>query len=289
MKLENKTIIVTGATNGLGEAAALAFAHEGAEVIVISRSETRCKATVDRIKQETGNDSIRYYAADLSVQSQVRAVSAKVREDYQQIDVLLNNAGAWFHERQENADGIEMTWTLNHLNYFLLTHELLDLVKAAAKEKGEARIISMSSSAHIRGKIQWDDLEFKSDYGIGFGAYSQSKLANVLFTFGLARRLKDTAVVSNAVHPGVVMTGFTKNKGFISLFNPIFKLLVRNKPKDGAMPGIYLSSSPEGKSINAKYYGPPHVEESVNPIAHDEDAQDRLWQLSEEMCGVTAS
>jgi NAD(P)-dependent dehydrogenase (short-subunit alcohol dehydrogenase family) len=290
--LTGKVMIVTGATNGIGEATALELARMGATVGIISRSEGKCQATVERIKTETGNSNVRYFVADLSVQSQVRAVAAQVREAYDRLDALVNNAGAWFSERKLSADGIEMTFALNHLNYFLLTHELLDLLKSTAAEQGEARVVSVSSMAHHSGEMHWDDIEFtdwergRTRYP-GWGVYEQSKLANVLFAYALNRKLEGTGVISNAVHPGVVVTGFTQNNGLLyQVVAPIRRLFNRNTALDGAMPSIYLASSPEAKGITGKYYGPPHKEEPSKDITHDIETQDRLWALSEQMTGL---
>jgi NAD(P)-dependent dehydrogenase (short-subunit alcohol dehydrogenase family) len=218
--IQRKTILITGATNGLGEAAALELAKSGAEIIIVSRSAEKCAATAQKISQATGNARVRYYAADLSLMAETRRVADQIKRDTPTLDVLFNNAGAWFDKRQETAEGLEMHFALNHMSYFLLTNLLLDRLQAAAAKNGHARVISMSSSAHHQGAIYWDDLQHRKDYpagsvGAGWGVYAESKLANVLFAFGLARRLTGTGVVSNAIHPGVVVTGFTQNNGWL--------------------------------------------------------------------------
>ena len=221
--MQGKTVVVTGATNGIGEAIAEGLAEKGANLVIVSRNEAKCAETAKRITEKTGNSSIVYYVADLSIQQEVRGLADKLNNNLTRLDVLINNAGAWFIERKFSADGTEMTWALNHLSYFLLTHELTDLLKRTAKAHGEARIINQASSSHHEGNIYWDDLEFKTNwkvdakgrYGAGWGAYSQSKLANVMHAFALARRLEGTGVAVNAVHPGVVVTGFTQNNGLI--------------------------------------------------------------------------
>jgi NAD(P)-dependent dehydrogenase (short-subunit alcohol dehydrogenase family) len=287
--MQGKTVIVTGATNGIGKAIAHDLAKQGARTVIIGRSAQKCSATSQEIRQQTGNDNIHYYVADLSKQADIRTLASTLNDDLDRLDVLINNAGAWFTTRQESADGIEMTWALNHLNYFLLTHELLDALKQTAQQHGEARIINQSSIAHLDGRIHWDDVQFertwqtegKGQYGAGWAVYSQSKLANVLHALTLARKLKDSGVTANAVHPGVVVTGFTQNNGLIyKLAAPFRRLRLRTTPHDGAAPAVYLASSVDAHGVTGKYYGPPHTEEEVNPLAHDIDVQERLWELS---------
>lgn len=294
--MQGKTVIVTGATNGIGEAIAEGLAKQGAEVIIISRSEAKCAATAERISKETGNPNIRYYAADLSLQSQTRALTDTLNQDLTRLDVLVNNAGAWFTDRQVTAEGYEMTWALNHLNYFLLTLGLLDLLKQTAAQHGDARIINQASSAHLEGKMHWDDLQFERTWnsagrgslGAGWGVYNQSKLANVLHAFTLAHRLEGTGITANAVHPGVVVTGFAANNGLMyKLAAPVRRLFNHNTPEYGASPAVYLATTPE--TITGAYYGPRQNRETPNPIAEDITAQDRLWDISLEHVGMVTA
>lgn len=296
--MKEKTVLVTGATNGIGKAIAEELAQRGARLIIVSRNEQLCAATVERMRVESGNPHISYYAADLSEQMQVRTLAARLNHDLERLDVLVNNAGAWFTERRLSREGIEMTWALNHLNYFLLTHELLDLMKRTAKVHGDARIINQSSSAHHEGTMHWDNLQFegtwasegRGSYGPGWGAYSQSKLANVLHTLALARRLEGSTVVANAVHPGVVVTGFSTNNGLMyQLAAPVRRLFKRATPQQGAAPAIYLASAPEAATINGAYYGPPQAREEVNPIALEWEAQERLWETSLAQVGLVTA
>lgn len=293
--MQGKTVLITGATNGIGEAIAEGLAKQGATTIIVSRNEAKCRATAERLRKKAGNPNVRSYAADLSVQGEVRRLTETLKRDLTRLDVLVNNAGAWFTERTRSADGVEMTWALNHLNYFLLTHELTDLLKRTAEEYGEARIINQASSSHLEGKMHWDDLEFgqtwdtdgKGGYGAGWGVYSQSKLANVMHAFAAARRLAGTGVVANAVHPGVVVTGFTQNNGLIyKVAAPFRRLRTRSTPQDGAAPAVYLASAPEAASITGMYYGPPHEREEVHPLVKDVGAQDRLWNISMQQVGL---
>ena len=289
VRMKGKTVVVTGATNGLGVAIAEGLAHQGTTLVIVSRNEAKCEETAKTITKKTGNANVTYYAADLSVQGEVRRLAQRLNSDLPRLDVLVNNAGAWFAERKLSADGIEMTWALNYLNYFLLTHELTDLLKHTADEFGEARVINQASMSHLEGKIRWDDLEFKTGWntkgkgsvGPAWGVYSQSKLANIMHAFTLACRFEGTGLVANAVHPGVVVTGFSQNNGLLyKVASPFRRLFNRSTPEDGAAPAIYLASAPEAANITGAYYGPPHEREEVNPIANDVDAQERLWKVS---------
>ena len=289
--MQGRTIVVTGATNGIGEAIALELAARGAQTVIVGRDEARGAATTERIRNETGNSDVRYYNADLSVQAQVRSLAERLNSDLTRLDVLVNNAGAWFNMRRLSADGIEMTWALNHLAYFILTQGLTDLLKHTASEHGAARVINQASLAHsLEGNMHWDNLQFdgtwgtdgRGSIGAGWGVYSQSKLANVMHAFALSRRLAGTGVVANAVHPGVVVTGFTQNNGLIyRIATPFRRLMNRTSPADGAAPAVWLASAPQAATITGAYYGPPHQREETNPIAQDIDAQDRLWEMTE--------
>lgn len=293
--MHGKTVIITGATNGIGEAIALDLAGQGADTIIVSRNAEKCAAVVDQIRQATGNPNVRHYAADLSSQTDIHRLVEQLNRDLDRLDVLINNAGAWFNSRQLSMDGIEMTWALNHLNYFILSNGLLDLLKHTAAKYGDARIINQSSSAHYTAKMNWDDIEYKDTWdsegrgelGGGWGVYSQSKLANVLHAFALARQLEGTGVIANAVHPSTVVTGFSTNNGAMYRFASVFRRMMnRTTPAYGAAPAIYLASAPEAATITGAYYGPLHKREDVNPIAKDVAQQDRLWELSLQYAGV---
>jgi NAD(P)-dependent dehydrogenase (short-subunit alcohol dehydrogenase family) len=276
--LQGKTCIVTGATNGIGEATALGLAQKGARVIGIGRSRTKCAETTERIKRLSGNQQVEFLIADLSVQEQVRQLAETIHRQCTQVDVLVNNAGGYFTSRQESADGIEMTWALNHLNYFLLTNLLLDLLKAAAP----ARVVNVSSDAHRNASIRFDDPEFKKGYS-GFTVYGHSKLANVLFTYELARRLEGTCVTANALHPGFVASGFGMNNG--SLMSMAMRLAQRfgaRSPEKGAQTSIYLASAPQVENVTGQYFADERAVKS-SAASYDRDAATRLWHLSEQM------
>ena len=295
--MKNKTVLITGATNGIGKAIAenLAenLASQGAELIIIGRNENKTKQVAKALQTKT--QTVHYYVADLSSQEHVRTVSKQIKQDFKKLDVLINNAGAWFTTYQVSQDGIEMTWALNHLNYFLLTNKLMPLLQYAAETTGEARIINQSSSAHLEGQLHWDNLEFKGNWkeagtgitGKGWAVYCQSKLANVLHAFTLARQLEGTGIVANAIHPGVVVTGFSQNNGGIyKLAAPIRKLFNNTGADVGAAPAIYLASADEARSISGTYFGPPQQQEAVNPLANDSAVQSRLWDISAAQVGL---
>ena len=279
--MAGKTCIVTGATNGIGEVTAQTLAQMGATVIGVGRNPVKCVETADRIKAATGNNNVDFLVADLASQAQVRQLADVIKRKVARIDVLVNNAGMYFAARQENADGIEMTWALNHLNYFLLTNQLLDVLKASTP----ARIVSVSSAAHIGAKIRFDDVQFNNGYS-GWAAYGQSKLANVLFTYELARRLEGTRVTANVLHPGFVATGFGHNNGgLMGAGMKLFQRLAARSPEKGAETSIHLATSPEVEGVSGKYFADKIAVKS-SPESYDRDTATRLWLLSEEQTGI---
>lgn len=285
--MTGKVVLVTGATNGIGEAAAREIARAGATVVIVGRNPEKTARTVENIRRETGNENVRQAIADLSVQSEVRELAAQFLEKYDRLDVLLNNAGAIFNQRYESEDGIELTFALNHLNYFLLTNLLLDRIKATAAQYGEARIINVSSGAHqiARNGMRFADLEYKEGYA-GFTAYGQSKLANILFTRELAHRLADTKVTVNALHPGFVYTGFNLNNGgIITALQKLISPLVARTPEKGAETSIYLALSPAVQGVTGKYFVDKKAA-APSAAAQDDAAARRLWEISAEMTGL---
>lgn len=272
--MTGKICLVTGATAGIGEATALGLAALGATVVVAGRSTERSAAAVERIKQQTGNPEVAYLVADLSSQREVKRLADEFKSRFPRLDVLVNNVGAINLARRETVDGIELTFALNHLSYFLLTDLLIDLMISSAP----ARIVNVSSSSHRRGKINFDDLHRHRRYS-GTRAYGQSKLGNVLFTYQLARRLEGTGVTANALHPGVVATRFLANNGKIGPILSFFFGLRGIKPESGARTSIYLASSDEVEGITGGYYEKSQAVRSA-PASYDEDAADRLWEIS---------
>lgn len=286
MTMQDKVVIVTGATNGIGEVTARELAGKGAEVVVISRTLRKLENTVNKIKSETGNQNVSYIQADLSSMAEVRRAAAEFKERHNRLDVLVNNAGAFFNERKESVDGYEMTFALNHLNYFLLTHELLDMLKQTADEQGDARIVNVSSNAHRGATISFDDLQREESYS-GFRVYGESKLMNIMFTYELARRLEGTNVTTNALHPGFVNTGFgMNNDGFVKFILNGIQSLFAKSSEEGAQTNIYLASSPQVKGVSGKYFADKEQKAS-SKASHDVEAQKRLWRISEELTDIT--
>jgi NAD(P)-dependent dehydrogenase (short-subunit alcohol dehydrogenase family) len=282
--MRGKVCVVTGATSGIGEVAATELARRGARVIIVGRSPERCAATLERIRTQTGATAVESLVADLSSQADVHRLADQVRERCDRLDVLLNNAGGMFLDRRESVDGIELTLALNHLSYFLLTKELLPLLKASAP----SRIINVASDAHRGGSIAFDDIQGRGRYG-GWKAYQQSKLANILFTYELARRLEGTGVTANSLHPGFVRTNFFKDfTGWVGLITKLGASLVAIGPEEGARTSIYLATSPEVAGVSGQYFVKCKSVRS-SPRSHDRAAADRLWRLSEELTGQAAT
>ena len=285
--MSGKICMVTGATSGIGEATAFALAKQGADVVVVGRNPRKGADTVSKIKSKTGNSSVKFMLADLSSQKDIHRLAEQFKSNYQRLDVLVNNAGGKFLSRQETVDGYEMTFALNHLAYFMLTNLLFVPLKAS----GKARIINVSSGAHSGClKINFDDLQFKKGY-IGKKAYEHSKLANILFTYELARRLKGTGIIVNAVHPGGVITNFCKNNGWVSWAKHVVAhLLARNLvgPTEGAKTSVYLATSPDVEGVSGRYFSNLKETHSSN-ASYDEDAARRLWDASLELTGLSRS
>ena len=275
--MKDKTIVISGITSGIGNFTARDLAARGARLVLIARNKERAQTVVEQIKKETGNNNIDLFIADLSVIKETRNIGRKISEKYPVIDILINCAGLIFPRRYESAEGIEMTFALNHLGYFVLTHSLLKNLKAAPA----ARIINVASEAQRSGKLNFEDLNLKEGYS-AFKAYSQSKLANIMFTYELARRLDDSRVTVNAVHPGVVKSRFGRDfQGIWRLLFALFKPFMRNVEK-GSETVIWLATSPEVEGISGKYFS-DKKEIRSNNISYDEQAAKRLWEVSEEM------
>lgn len=283
--MNGKVVLVTGATNGIGKTSALELARMGAEIVLVSRSQDKLDKTAQEIKSATGNQKISTIQADLSSLKDIRKAAETFLSQHNRLDVLLNNAGGVFMSREESVDGYEMTFALNHLNYFLLTNLLLDILKKTAQEQGEARIVNVSSALHARGSIDLNDLE-NGVFSTGLTAYNDSKLMNLLFTYELACRLEDTAINVNALHPGFVNTGLGQNNGrVIGFIMNIMQNLAGKSPEHGAETSIYLASSPEVKGITGKYWVDKQQKYSSR-VSQDEASQKQLWEISEEITGL---
>jgi NAD(P)-dependent dehydrogenase (short-subunit alcohol dehydrogenase family) len=280
--MKGKVILLTGATDGIGAVAAHELARLGATVVAVGRNPDKTAAVVERIKQETSNLQVEGLVADLSSQQDIHRLARQFKERHPRLDVLLNNAGAVFHPRRRSVDGIEMTFALNHLGYFLLTHLLLDLLKASAP----SRIVNTSSGAHRRVQMNFDDLQNEHDYR-AMRVYSQSKLANLLFTYELARRLQGTGVTVNAFHPGVVMTRFGAETGWVGHLIRALVWPFTITPEKGARTLVHLATAPELAHVTGQYFYKNQVIAS-SVVSHDEAAARRLWEVSESLTHRTA-
>jgi NAD(P)-dependent dehydrogenase (short-subunit alcohol dehydrogenase family) len=279
--MSGKVCLVTGANSGIGKATTLGLAQRGATVVMVCRDSHKGEAARKEIRDRSGNSHIDLFIVDLSSQQSIRQLAQDFQQKYTQLHVLVNNAGGVFTLGQVSPDGIEMTLAVNHLASFLLTNLLLDTIKASAP----ARIVNVSSAAHTSGFIDLDDLQSTRKYKM-LRAYSQSKLANVLFTYALARRLEETGVTVNCLHPGVVATNIWRSVlpdrlRFLGLISHFFGISAER----GALTSIYLASSPEVEGITGKYFDKCRAVPSAQ-ISHDQDVQERLWTISETLTHI---
>ncbi|MFX0196102.1 MAG: SDR family oxidoreductase [Candidatus Hodarchaeota archaeon] len=273
--MKDNICMVTGATSGVGEVTAQVLAQQGATVIIVGRNPEKGATTVSQIKQQTGTSTVEFILADLSSQQAIHQLVEQFKRRYQRLDVLVNNAGASFRKRQNSVDGIEMTFALNHLGYFLLTNLLLDTLKSSAP----ARIVNVSSGEHKRVKLNFDDLQAKQKYS-SYRAYKQSKLCNILFTYELTRRLEGTDVTVNAVTPGLVKTKLgLEDGGFPAIMKRLINFLAGKSPEEGAKAIIYLATSPDVEGVTGKYFVKQEAVPSSND-SYDKDIARRLWQVS---------
>jgi NAD(P)-dependent dehydrogenase (short-subunit alcohol dehydrogenase family) len=274
--VEGKTCLITGATSGIGRATALALAARGAELVLVCRDRRKGQAVCDELRRAGGRHAS-LLLADLGVQAEVRRVAREFLATQRPLHVLINNAGVVNLQRTLTADGIEATFAVNHLAYFLLTTLLLDRLR----ESAPARIVSVSSDAHTFGKLDFDDLNNTRRYR-AMRVYGQTKLANILFTTELARRLEGSGVTANCLHPGAVATGLGKNNGawaraLIALLRPFFRT-----PDDGAATSIYLATSPSIGGLSGRYFA-NCAEKRPSRAAQDAEAARRLWAESERL------
>jgi retinol dehydrogenase-14 len=281
--MAGRTVLVTGGTAGIGKATALGLATMGANVAITGRDRGRAEGAAREIRA-AGGGQVDVFVADLSAQSQVRRLADEVLQRLPRIDVLVNNVGGYWNTRHVTADGLERTFAVNHLAPFLLTNLLLDLLKRS----GPARVVTVSSNAQAMGRIDFDDLQGERSYS-GARAYNQSKLANVLFTYELARRLRDTAVTANSLHPGVVSTSFGAEDpgGVQRLFVPLMRPFMK-APAQGAATSIHVASAPDLEQVTARYFANSKPRRSCKR-SYDEATAARLWQVSADLVGQTAA
>ncbi len=302
-----RTCLITGASAGVGEAAAWDLARRGARVVIVGRNPARCAASVASIRAGTGNPEVEFLTADLSSQSEVRRLAREFLARHDRLHVLINNAGALFALRRESVDGIEMTLALNHLAGFLLTELLLDVLKASAP----ARVVIVSSGAHRDAKaFDFGDPQARARRGIrsyaqseaasllccltmpwahpGFRQYAMTKLANLLFTLEFAERLRGSGVTANALHPGFVASRFGSGNGALGLFMRFWSKLLGVSPRRGARTVLYLACAPEMEGLTGQYF---EAGKAVVPsaAARDTVAAGRLWALSEQWTRIPPS
>ena len=281
--MNGRVCLVTGGNNGIGKETAVGLAGMGATVIIVSRNTGKGEAALADIKERSGNDSVTLMVADFASLAAVRGLAKDFQGRHKELHVLVNNAGGFNSARSETEDGYEVTFGVNHLAPFLLTQLLLDLLKSSAP----SRVINVSAGAHSRASMNFDDLNAEEKYG-GLSAYGQSKLANVLFTNELARRLEGTGVTANSLHPGVVKTGFGRNSGGVMSFGIKIAHAVGGvfflSPEQGAETSVYLASSPDVASASGQYYAKKKAVPS-NDESNDPAIAKRLWQVSEELVG----
>ncbi len=281
MQLANKEIVITGGTDGIGKVAAAALAKAGASITIVGRDGAKGEAVVRELKAHGGHDKVGFVLGDLAAQKSLRAAAAELNKRLKRIDMLLNNAGAFFQRRELGEDGIERTFALNHLGYFLLTNLLMDRLNGSPS----ARIVNVASAAHVGATLDLADLQNEKAYS-GWRAYQQSKLANIYFTYELARRLDGSKVTANCLHPGFVATRFgNNNTGIFRAMFGVAKSLFAKSETDGAKTSIYLSGSPEVAGISGKYFDDCKPVRS-SPVSYDEDTARELWRISEKMTGL---
>jgi len=281
VRMDGKTVLVTGSSSGIGMATAARLGALGARVVMVSRTEKRGVRARDEILRTTPGAHLDLLIADLSTTGAIRKLADEFKQRYTTLDVLINNAALITSRRKLTPEGMEMQFFVNHLAYFLLTGLLLDVLRASTP----ARIINVASTAHSRGVIDFDDLQLERFYR-GWQAYSNTKLMNIVFTYELARRLEGTGVTVNCLHPGVIKTGLMRN--FSSVVQVAWNATGRffKQADDGAETPVYLASSPEVDGVTGKYfkYCQP-IGTSAQSV--DRDVQRRLWEESERLSGFT--
>lgn len=277
--MKGKTVVMTGATSGIGAVAAGELAAKGARILFVARDPVRAETTLAELRARGPGLDHRAFLADLSRVAEMKRVGAEIAAATPRIDVLVNNAGALFSRRQVTPDELELTFALNHMSYFVLTAALHDRLVAAAP----ARIINTSSDAHSGATLDFDDLQGARSFG-GFRAYGRSKLCNILFTRELSRRLAGTGVTANSLHPGVVATGFGNSAGgIVARLMPLVRLFAIS-PEKGAETIVYLASSPEVANVTGEYFVKRKVRAPSAAAQNDASAAE-LWRRSEILAG----
>lgn len=280
--LAGRVCMVTGANSGIGRATAEKLAELGAAVVMVSRDRRRGEKAMDAVKRKSGNGSVELMMADLASFDSVRNLVRDYERNHDSLHVLVNNAGAARVRRSTTADGNEYIFQVNYLSHFLLTNLLLDLLKKSAP----SRIVNVSSTSHFGGHIDFADLGMKRGYGV-MNAYSRSKLAQVLFTYELARRLEGTGVSANCLHPGAVATNIWGNYlGPVSFLGKLSRIFLAS-PEKGAETSVYLASSADIEGVSGKYFDRKR-EKASSAASYDKASANRLWDVSASLTGLTA-
>lgn len=272
--MQGKTCLITGGTGGIGLATAAELARRGARLFLVGRERGRGDAALARIQEAAPRAEAVFLPADLSRMDEVRRLAAVLTGRLQRLDVLLNNVGALFPHRRFNAEGMEMTFAVNHLSPFLLSHLLLDLLRGA----GAARIVNVASEAHRGVTLDFANLQGERNYS-GWRAYKRSKLANLLFTYELARRLEGTAVTANALHPGFVATDIGVREGLVPRWLWRIVCLAAIGPEEGARTSVHVAGAPDLAGVTGRYFVKSRLAAS-SPASHDAAAAKRLWEAS---------
>lgn len=274
--MRDKVVLITGASDGIGKATAFALARQGAKLAFIARNREKTDAAAAEVAKATGGHHPLVFIADLSLPSQVHRVALEVKSKLSRLDILINNAGAYFDQRLVNEEGFEATFALNHLNYFVLTNNLLPLLRQAPS----ARIVNVASEAHRGVTLDFDDLQGERSFS-GFRAYQKSKLANILFTNQLARRLKGEKITTNCLHPGFVASRFGhNNKSFLAKVMKWAQAVIAISQEDGAKTSVYLATAQDVARVSGKYFAKCEVK-TPSRAALDENAAAKLWEISE--------
>jgi NAD(P)-dependent dehydrogenase (short-subunit alcohol dehydrogenase family) len=282
--LQGRVCVLTGATQGIGRAAAEALLPTGVELVLVSRDATRLETVAAALRLRAPTAKVGVVAGDLSRMLEVRRVAAEIRARHQRVDLLLNNAGAVFSRREVTVEGLERTFALNHLAYFLLTQELLPLLRASTP----ARVVNVSSDAHRGARLDLDDLQLEHTPYTAFLAYGRTKLMNILFTREQARRLEGSGVTVNAMHPGFVRSGFGRNNPGLARTVISFAQLFARTPERGARTLAWLATAPEVAGLSGKYFVDER-EEVPSAAARDDASALRLWEVSERLVGLRAA
>ena len=283
VNMTGKICLITGGNSGIGKATALGLAKMGATVVIVSRNKEKGETAVTDIIAKSGNKNVELIQADMSSQNSIHKLAEDLKARHEKLHLLINNAGVYLTKRTTTENGLESTFAVNHLGPFLLTSLLLDILKASAP----SRIVNVTSDAHNGAKINFEDLQGEKRFS-GWQAYGQSKLAMILFTHELAKKLEGTGVTANSAHPGVVRTNFAKNNGGLVMLGFRFLGIFFISPDSSAKRILYVATSPSLEGVTGKYFTRMHEVRS-SPESYDDDAARRLWLVSEQLAKLSPS